>query len=211
MEREEEGRLARQLLAGEPGAFERFVEHFHSKIFNYSWLMCGQREDAEEVAQETLLRVFEKFHEVREPERIRPWVFRIAKSACLTKRRRSVFAPPASREISLDSLMPARDGRGGALKLEIADWSRLPEDQAMQAEMRRELHRAIRQLPELYRAAILLRDAEGLTTRETAQILGVSEDVVKTRLHRARLAIRKQLDARMRGVESAAPAEDEGG
>ncbi len=189
-------------MAGEPGAFEQFVEHFRGKIFNYSWLMCGQREDAEEVAQETLLRVFEKFAELREPERIRPWVFRIAKNACLIKRRRSVFAPKAKQEISLDSLMPAKRTDGGHLKLEIADWSRLPEDEALRKEMHRELQSAIRELPELYRAVVLLRDMEELSTQETAQILDVSEEVVKTRLHRARLAIRKHLDARLRGAQA---------
>jgi RNA polymerase sigma-70 factor, ECF subfamily len=204
MERQAETGLARQLLSGEPGAFDRFVEHFRSKIFNYSWLMCGQREDAEEVAQETLLRVFEKFAELREPERVRPWVFRIAKNACLTKRRRSLFAPSAKQEISLDSLMPARYGKDGQVKLEIADWSRLPEDQAMQAEAQRELRKAIRDLPELYRAVILLRDVEELTTQETAQILEVTEDVVKTRLHRARLMVRQQLDAGLRNLHKGA-------
>ena len=58
-------------MAGEPEAFDRFVEHFRAKIFHYSWLMCGQREDAEEVAQETLLKVFESFEHLREPERVR--------------------------------------------------------------------------------------------------------------------------------------------
>lgn len=71
MERDTEVKLARQLIAGEPEAFDRFVEHFRAKIFHYSWLMCGQREDAEEVAQETLLKVFESFEHLREPERVR--------------------------------------------------------------------------------------------------------------------------------------------
>ena len=203
MERPQETELARRLLAGERGAFERFVEHFRNKIFNYSWLMCGQREDAEEVAQETLLNVFENLGQLRDPERVKPWVFRIAKNACLTKRRRSVFAPAASQEISLDSLMPNRS-RDGASKLEIADWSRLPEHEAMNSELRESLTQAIRQLPELYRAVFLLRDAEGLSTQEAAQILDVSEDVVKTRLHRARLALRKQLDQHLRSALSEA-------
>lgn len=190
--------MAQQLLDGEPGAFDRFVEYFRSRIFNYSWLMCGQREDAEEVAQEALLRVFEKFTELREPERVRPWVFRIAKNACLTKRRRSLFAPSNAQEVSLDSLMPARDGHDGAVRIEIADWSRLPEDQVLHAEMRKELRQAIRDLPDLYRPVILLRDIEELSTAETAQILDLSADVVKTRLHRARLMLRRQLDARLR-------------
>jgi len=80
---QDEAQLARALVAGEPDAFERFVGHFRSKVFHYSWLMCGRPEDAEEVAQETLLKVFENLGQLREPERVRSWVFRIAKNACL--------------------------------------------------------------------------------------------------------------------------------
>ncbi len=196
MERDTEVELARQLIAGEPEAFDRFVEHFRAKIFHYSWLMCGQREDAEEVAQETLLKVFEGFDHLREPERVRPWVFRIAKNACLMKRRKSVFAP--SREISLDDLLPAMDHEGGYGKLQIADWSGLPDRQMLQSEMKHVLDRAIGELPESYRSVMLLRDVEQLSTLETAQILDLTEDVVKTRLHRARLAVRQELDEYLR-------------
>jgi RNA polymerase sigma-70 factor (ECF subfamily) len=196
LERDTEVKLARQLIAGEPEAFDRFVEHFRAKIFHYSWLMCGQREDAEEVAQETLLKVFESFAHLREPERVRPWVFRIAKNACLMKRRKSVFAP--SQELSLDEFLPAMNHEGGHATIEIADWSRLPDRQMLQSEMKEVLARAIRELPENYRAVILLRDMEELSTLETAQILDLTEDVVKTRLHRARLAVRQELDEYLR-------------
>jgi len=165
--------------------------------------MCGQREDAEEVAQETMLKTFESFHQLRDPERVRPWVFRIAKNVCLTKRRKSIFAPSPAQEISLDELMPSRDSRDGRMKLEIADWSNLPEDHVLRAEMKTALEAAIRELPEIYRSVILLRDAQELSTAEAAQILDVTEDVVKTRLHRARLAVRKHLDERLRRVKKA--------
>jgi RNA polymerase sigma-70 factor, ECF subfamily len=201
VDRELEIELARRLLAGEERAFERFVEHFRAKIFHYSLLMCGQREDAEEVAQETMLKTFQSFHQLRDPERVRPWVFRIAKNVCLVKRRKSIFAPSSDQEISLDELMPTRDSRDGRIKLEIADWSNLPEDQVLRTELKTELAAAIRNLPEIYRSVILLRDAEELSTVEAAQILDVTEDVVKTRLHRARLAVRKQLDERLRAVK----------
>jgi RNA polymerase sigma-70 factor (ECF subfamily) len=202
-ERELETSLAGQLLAGKAEAFDRFVEHFRAKIFQYSWLMCRHREDAEEVAQETLLKVFENFNQLREPERVRPWVFRIAKNACLTKRRRSVFAPTPSQEIALDDLMPNRKFQDGGfkIKIEIADWSHVPETQALQSEMKRELEAAVRALPDMYRSVILLRDVEGLSTQEAAHILDVTEDVVKTRLHRARLAVGKQLDGSLRSSE----------
>lgn len=202
LDRELEIELARRLLAGEDRAVEHFVEHFRAKIFHYSWLMCGQREDAEEVAQETMLKTFESFHQLRDPARVRPWVFRIAKNVCLTKRRKSIFAPNTAQEISLDELMPSRASRDGRMKLEIADWSNVPEDQLLKAELKVELEAAIRTLPEIYRSVILLRDAEELSTAEVAQILDVTDDVVKTRLHRARLAVRKQLDERLRTAKT---------
>jgi RNA polymerase sigma-70 factor (ECF subfamily) len=199
LERTIETELAERLLAGAPEAFDRFVEYFRPKIFHYSWLMCGDREDAEEVAQETLLKVFESVDQVRDPAKLKFWVFRVAKNVCLMKRRRSIFAP--ARELSLDEFLPVRNHDGDQVRIEIADWSALPEERARQAEMRKMLEAAIRELPEMYRSVILLRDMEELSTQETAQILDVGEDVVKTRLHRARLAIRKTLDEYLRGME----------
>lgn len=196
LEREEEVELARRLIAGESGGFDRFVEHFRAKIFHYSWVMCGRREDAEEVAQETLLKVFENFDALKEPERVRPWVFQIAKNACLMKRRKSVFAP--SRELSLDEFLPVMNHEGGHAKIQIADWSVLQDRKMLQSELKQVLDGAIGALPENYKSVILLRDVEELSTRETAQVLDLTEDVVKTRLHRARLAIRQKLDEYLR-------------
>jgi RNA polymerase sigma-70 factor (ECF subfamily) len=202
LDKETEIQLARDLIDGQPEAFDRFVEHFRAKIFQYSWLMCGHREDAEEVSQETLLRVFENFGQLRQPERVRPWVLRIAKNFCLMKRRRSQFAP--ARELSLDEFMPARGGEGGPVKLEIADWSSMPDDRVLRAELRGVLDHAIAGLPETYRAVILLRDVEELSTDETAQLLDLSVDAIKTRLHRARLAIRQELDGYLKTREVSA-------
>ena len=200
LEKEAEIALARELLAGDLGAFDRFVEAFHSRLFQYTMLVCGQREDAEEVAQDTLLKVFENFDQLREPEHVRAWVFRIARNTCLMKRRKSVFAP--TQELSLDELMPAPGDRTGERKLEIADWSALPDAQVLRGELREVLTAAIHSLPDIYRTVLLLRDVEELTTDETADILGVSNDVVKTRLHRARLAVRQKLDGYLRAREN---------
>ena len=199
MEKATEVQLARDLIAGKPEAFDRFVEHFRSKIFQYSWLMCGHREDAEEVSQDTLLKVFENFDQLREPEHVRSWVLRIAKNFCLMKRRRSQYAP--TQELSLDDYLPALDRNGDQLKLQIADWSSLPEDKVLRAELRRVLDGAIGELPDIYRVVILLRDVEELSTEETAQVLDLTSDAVKTRLHRARLAIRQKLDAYLKTLE----------
>lgn len=181
--------LAEGLLNGDPGAFEQFVEAYRTKLFNYTYLMCGHREDAEEVAQETLLKVFGSFDQLREPERLKSWVFRIAKNFCLMKRRRSAFAPKS--ELSLDQLRPASG-------FDVADFSALPDHGVFNAQLRTALDNAVRELPDMYRSVFLLRDVEELTTEETAHVLEVSEDVVKTRLHRARLALRQHLDQHLK-------------
>jgi RNA polymerase sigma-70 factor, ECF subfamily len=193
--------LARDLLGGSMDAFERFVAAYHDKIFRYGYAMCGQREDAEEIAQETLMKVFENLGQLREPERLKPWVFRIAKNACLMKRRKSVFAPRA--EVSLDQLMPGKDGEGA--RLEIADWSGLPDHLAMNAELHERLRKSVHELPEIYRSVFLLRDIEGLSTEEAAEVLEVTPDVIKQRLHRGRLILRTKLDDFLRAAEGKLP------
>lgn len=188
----EEVELVRALLAGREDAFDRFVDVFGAKLFRYSFLVCHQREDAEEITQEALLKVFQNLRQLREPERVRAWVFRVARNACLMKRRKSVFAP--DHELSLDDLRPALSGEDGRRKLEIADWSALPDERLLQGELKEALGAAISNLPENYRVVLLLRDMEQLSTGETAEVLEVTEENVRTRLHRARLAVRKELD-----------------
>jgi RNA polymerase sigma-70 factor (ECF subfamily) len=183
VDRQGETDLARALLAGEANAFEKFVEHFRSKVFHYSWLICGSPQDAEEVAQETLLKVFDNFDQLREPERVRAWVFRIAKNVCLMHRRRSVFAP--AHELSLEELPAASD---------VPESIDPPEGELLRSELRAVIDRVIAELPPTYRAVVLLRDIEELSTEETAQVLDLSTDVVKTRLHRGRAAMRQKLD-----------------
>jgi RNA polymerase sigma-70 factor (ECF subfamily) len=90
------------------------------------------------------------------------------------------------------------------VKIEIADWSRLPSDQLLQSELRGQLAHAIAELPETYRSVVLLRDVEELSTEEAAQILDLSLDAVKTRLHRGRLMLRRNLDLYLRGVSHVA-------
>jgi RNA polymerase sigma-70 factor (ECF subfamily) len=178
-----EAALARAVIAGENNAFERFVEHFRSKIFHYSWLMCGRAEDAEEIAQETLFKAFESIGQLRDIERVRPWIFRIARNVCLMQKRRSIFSPPP--ELSTDDLPPGVEPVG----------PEPPPDRIFLAgELRNVVDRAIAELPAKYRAVAVLRDLEELSTEETAQLLDVGTDVVKTRLHRARRAMREKLD-----------------
>ena len=195
--------IAARLLAGDEEAFADFVKAFHARLAQYSFLMCGHREDAEEVAQETLLKVFESIDQLRDPGRLKAWVFRIAKNECFMKRRKSMFAP--SVELSLDDLKPRRLGED-ARGIEIADWTALPDGLLLDAELQSALAGAIQQLPETYRSVVLLRDVEELTTDETAEVLEIGTDVVKTRLHRGRLALRQHMDRYLRTRTGGGPA-----
>jgi len=188
---------AKRLLEGDESAFTPFVESFQQRIFQYTWLMCGHREDAEEVAQETLMKVFENFDQLQDPNKVRPWVFRIAKNFCLMKRRRSVFAP--DREYSLDELMPSAE-EGGRARFQPADGGEAPDQRVLRAELGQRMKEALAELPEIYRSVVLLRDVEELSTAETAEILDLSEDAVKQRLHRGRLALRKALSGYLAAV-----------
>jgi hypothetical protein len=121
--------LATRLLAGDQAALSPLLETIQRKVFQYTWLMCGQREDAEEVAQDTLLKVSQNWHQLADPNRIKPWMFSIARNCCLTMRRKSVFAPVA--EIPYDTLpLPSSDPD--------------PEAQLLQHELSAEVEAALR-------------------------------------------------------------------
>ena len=197
MDERPEVEWAARLLAGDESAFTPFVESFQQRIFQYTWLMCGQREDAEEVAQETLMKVFESFDQLQDPAKVRPWVFRIAKNYCLMKRRRSVFAP--DREYSLDELLPGADDHA-LPRFQPSDGGEAPDSRVLRSELGVRIREALAELPDIYRSVVLLRDVEEMTTAEAAEILDVSEDTVKQRLHRGRLALRKALSGYLEAV-----------
>lgn len=181
--------LAEALIAERPEAFEPFVERFGPLILNFGRRMCGHRDDADEVVQETLLAAYLSLKELRDPSALKPWVYRVAANACLKMRRRGAHAP--DKEISLDDVLP-RAGQDGSPP-QIADWSDIPLDRLLQGELRGRIEEAILNLPKDFRIVLVLRDQEGFSTRETADILGITETLAKVRLHRARLALRRAL------------------
>lgn len=177
--------VTRRLLAGEAGAEDEFVRVFGRKVFQYSYLNCGRREDAEEVAQETLLKMLQNLGSLRDPSAVKTWAFQIARNTCFTRNRRSEFVP--TEELSLDTVPSHWVGA-------FRDEHPLPDDAAYAAELRRLVAHAIHELPTKYRQVVLLRELEELSVAETAAVLEVSEEVVKTRLHRARAALRKAME-----------------
>lgn len=181
--------LIERLQQKDPAAYDEFLNRFGRRLLNFGVRMCGDREDAKEVVQDTLMKTYESVHELKNRGAFKGWLYRIATNACLMRRRQSKFL---KEEISLDEAMP-----GGSVPADAAPWSRLPDEAVLNAEFRRQIHEAILQLPDGYRSVLVLRDMEGLDTEEAAQALGLSKDVVKMRLHRARAKLRNELESRM--------------
>jgi RNA polymerase sigma-70 factor (ECF subfamily) len=191
--------LLDRIRRDEPGAFEHFVDRFGDRIFGFGVRMCGKREDARDVLQETLLKAYTSLKDLREPGALRAWIFRVAANACLMQRRRGKFEP--DREISLDDLMPERRQGASAVgrPVEIPDVSSMPDEELQRAEIADILREAIESVPPHYRIVLVMRDMEQLTSREVAESLGLPETAVKMRLHRARLMVRKKVEAALRG------------
>jgi len=198
MDHPEETHLLQQIQANEPGAFDRFVTLFEDRIYRFGVRMCGQREDARDVLQDTLIQAYVSLKDLRHPEALRSWVYRVAANACLMMRRKGKFEP--QREVSLEDLMPR--GSDGP-RAEIPDPASLPDEELARSELRQAVRAAVEQLPVQYRVVLVLRDMEHLPTAEVAQALDLPESTIKMRLHRARLMVRQSLEATFSGEASA--------
>ena len=184
------------LQSGEPAAVERSLAVLQSAVFGFGMKVCGNSADAEDTAQETLLRLARSLKKFPNTRALSVWLYKVAKSQCLMSRRKSKFAP--QHMLSLDELMPP-GGHGG--EPTAKSWTISPEEAVLQGEFRARLESAIRDLPPPSRLVLVLRDMEQLDTREVAEVMDVSEDTVKMRLHRARVFVRNKLDKYLRRTE----------
>lgn len=169
---------------------ERLLTRVQEVAWRFSVSVCGHADDAEDAMQEALIKTYRYTSSIREPEAFRPWLHRTVRNACLMNRRRRAHEPRHLE--SLESA--ARDG-ADATRLDPADPGRNPEQLAANSDLRVRLRVALNGLPPSYRAIVFLREMQGLSTREVAHAMGISEDNVKTRLRRARKALQQALDA----------------
>jgi len=173
------------------GQFDRFpdlVKRYEHKLYNFGLRMCRDAADAEDTVQETFLNVFKYLKDFRYETKFKNWLYRLAASTCIKKRRKSKFAP--ERELSLDEFLPQDQAE---IPDQVPRWALMPLDKLLNDELLDKINAAIFSLPEKYRLVIVLRDIEGFSTAETAQILNLSDANVKVRLHRARLFLRDKL------------------
>lgn len=180
--------LIRAINAGETEKFRELVKRYAHKLYNFSLRMCRDPADAEDLVQETFLTVFRYLKDFRYETKFKNWLYRVAASTCIKKLRKSKFAP--ERELSLEEFAPAEEAETLA---RVPEWAQLPLEQLLNEELLSMLNEAILSLPEQFRIVVVLRDIEGFSTDEAAQILNLSAANVKVRLHRARLFLREKL------------------
>jgi RNA polymerase sigma-70 factor, ECF subfamily len=188
--RAEYEQLVRDAATGDRDAMERLLVRAQEVAYRVSLLVCGHTEDAEDVMQEALLKTYQYVNRIAEPGAFRTWLYRTVRNACLMKRRRRVGEPARYEPIETG----ANDLRDGAPpSIDVTDRARAADDRLIDAWVGGRLRRALQRLPRSYRAIVVLREIEGLSTKEVASLTRISEANVKTRLHRARALLRKEL------------------
>ena len=175
------------LQRGGDEALEQALVLLQSSVFSFSMKVCGQREDAEDTMQEVLVKSVPHLPKFDSPKALVVWLYKVAKNRCLMSRRRSKFAP--KQDLSVEELMPDRQD----LERLSASDAVNPERYAIRSEEAGRLRQAIQKLPPHFRIVLVLRDMEGLTDDEVAEITGLRSGTVRVRLHRARLFVRKEL------------------
>lgn len=189
----------RILQSGNREDAERALETLQGVVYGFGMKVCGSHEDAQDTAQETLIRLARQLKEFGNARTLSVWLYKVAKTQCLMSRRKSKFAP--AQMLSLDDLMPTESDliHAGTKPREAT-----PEEIVLNDELRERLEGAIRALPKQYRVVLILRDMEQLDTREVAEIMGISEETTKMRLHRARVYVRNALAGYIREAAKAA-------
>ena len=182
----DEGILVAQSREGDTGAFGELVRRYESKIFRLAQHITQNREDAEDVLQETFMKAYEHLDQFQGNSKFYTWIVRIAVNQALMKLRRR----KTDKSVSLDETI---DTGEDTIVREIAAWDENPEETFSRDELGNILDTAVKSLESPYRSVFVLRDVEELSTEETAEALGLSVPAVKSRLLRARLQLREKL------------------
>jgi RNA polymerase sigma-70 factor, ECF subfamily len=182
----DESQLVAQSREGDTTAFNELVRRYEGKIFRLAQHVTQNREDAEDVLQETFLKAYEHLDQFKGDSKFYTWIVRIAVNQALMKLRRR----KSDKSVSLDETI---DTGEDTVTREIAAWDEDPEQRFSRDELGSILDSAVQSLEPLYRSVFVLRDIEELSTEETAEALGLSIPAVKSRLLRARLQLREKL------------------
>ena len=188
---EDDRELLARAQAGDMSAFEALVDRHEEKVYGLALRMTRSEADAAEIAQDTFLSAYQHLSEFRGEAAFGSWVHRIAANNALMRLRRQKVLDIVSDDLA----GPEFTDRGSLAEVPESDWSKRADDKILDEELGRAIQEATDALPEGYREVFLLKDLEGLSYEEISEMVGISIPAVKSRLHRARLALREAIDA----------------
>jgi RNA polymerase sigma-70 factor (ECF subfamily) len=186
-----DGVLLERLKAGEEGALGDLADAYSAKIYQLAFRYLRNREDAEEITQDVLYKVYRKVGSFRGDAALSSWIYRITFNTAMSRLRTAKYQRTQVDEpqrISVDG-----DEARPRTRREVADWANMADERVFRAQLRQRVFRAILALPAIYRAPVMLRDIQGMSTEEASAMLRVKDQTLKSRLHRGRLILRKQL------------------
>ena len=180
---------------GDPRAFTELVKKYESTVYNFAFKVCRDKEQASETLQDTFVNVYRKLDQFNNKAKFSTWLYQIVTNNCLMKRRRSKLEKSSVSMESTEvvSEEPMYDHRVPSIH-SVPLWRDTPQDEIIKKELRAHLDEAILKLPMDYRIVFILRDVEGKSSEEAAKILQLSVPAVKSRLRRARMFLRKELN-----------------
>jgi RNA polymerase sigma-70 factor, ECF subfamily len=184
--------LLARLKAGDEQALVDLADEFGTKIYQLAFRYLRNKEDAEEVTQDVLFKVYRKVDAFRGDAALSSWIYRITFNAAMSRLRTAKYQ--RSQDDDRQAAVADADLNGEpARPRDVADWSDLADEQVLRSQLRARVMRAILALPAIYRAPVMLRDIHGMSTEEASAMLRVKDQTLKSRLHRGRLILRKQL------------------
>jgi RNA polymerase sigma-70 factor, ECF subfamily len=184
--------LLARLKAGDDRALGDLADAYSSRIYQLAFRYLRNKEDAEEITQDVLFKVYRKVGEFRGDAQLSSWIYRITFNAAMSRLRTARY----QRAQAEDRRVAAAEDEGGSLPSptpDLADWSDMADERVLRTQLRQRVFRAILALPAIYRAPVMLRDIHGMSTEEASAMLKVKDQTLKSRLHRGRLILRKQL------------------
>ena len=194
MDTTQDRQLIARLQAGDESAVQELADRYRPRISQLALRYMKNREDAEEVTQDVLMKVYRKVGAFRGDSALSSWIYRITFNTAMSRLRtnRAERAAEAERErmIAAEKAVVTEESRASR---EPADWSQMADEQVFRAQLRRRVLRAILALPAIYRAPVMLRDLQGLSTEEASAMLRLKDQTLKSRLHRGRVILRRQL------------------
>ena len=186
-----EAALLERLQAGDEQALADLASQYGSKIYQLAFRYLRNKEDAEEVAQDVLFRVYRKVGAFRGDSALSSWIYRITFNQAMSRLRTARYQRAQAEE--RQAMSADGDAPVPAAAREVADWSNMADESVLRSQLRRQVFRAILALPAIYRAPVMLRDIQGMSTEEASAMLRVKDQTLKSRLHRGRLILRRQL------------------